>query len=174
MHVIPSGIVNISYAYTDYIRSKIPYRIPDITFTIFVKEFSLPTGYVSGTHTVFPYASCICSKTLPKSASSRSSLLMKNILGSEVPPEEVAAIFLEPIQGEGGYIVPPKGFFKMLRELADKHGITRFGSCTMPMDEALVQAAVDLSGRPYLVHNEPAGAPPSPWRSCPRLCDNWK
>jgi 4-aminobutyrate aminotransferase len=47
----------------------------------------------------------------------------KNILGSEVPPEEVAAIFLEPIQGEGGYIVPPKGFFKMLRELADKHGI---------------------------------------------------
>ncbi len=47
----------------------------------------------------------------------------KNILGSEVPPEEVAAIFFEPIQGEGGYIVPPKGFFKSLRELADKHGI---------------------------------------------------
>ena len=47
----------------------------------------------------------------------------ETLLGSEVPPEEVAAIFFEPIQGEGGYIVPPKGFFKMLRELADKHGI---------------------------------------------------
>lgn len=47
----------------------------------------------------------------------------KNILAREVPPEEVAAIFFEPIQGEGGYIVPPRGFFKELRKLADSHGI---------------------------------------------------
>jgi 4-aminobutyrate aminotransferase len=47
----------------------------------------------------------------------------RNILGREVPPEEVAAIFFEPIQGEGGYVVPPRNFFKGLRELADKHGI---------------------------------------------------
>ncbi|MDE1874187.1 MAG: aminotransferase class III-fold pyridoxal phosphate-dependent enzyme [Candidatus Micrarchaeota archaeon] len=47
----------------------------------------------------------------------------QNILKREVPPEEVAAIFFEPIQGEGGYIVPPRGFFKELRRLADKHGI---------------------------------------------------
>jgi imidazoleglycerol-phosphate dehydratase len=43
----------------------------------------------------------------------------------------------------------------------DKAGTRRFGDALIPMDETLVQAAVDLSGRPYLVHNEPAGAPPT-------------
>ncbi len=47
----------------------------------------------------------------------------RNILGKEVPPEEVAAIFFEPVQGEGGYIVPPMSFFKQLREMAGKYGI---------------------------------------------------
>jgi imidazoleglycerol-phosphate dehydratase len=42
----------------------------------------------------------------------------------------------------------------------DKASTRRFGSAVIPMDEALVSAAVDLSGRPYLVHNEPDGAPP--------------
>ena len=40
-----------------------------------------------------------------------------------VDPNEVAAIFFEPIQGEGGYIVPPRNFFPKLRKLADKYGI---------------------------------------------------
>lgn len=43
----------------------------------------------------------------------------------------------------------------------DKAGTRRFGDALIPMDETLVQAAVDLSGRPYLVHHEPAGAPPT-------------
>jgi len=43
----------------------------------------------------------------------------------------------------------------------DKAGTRRFGDALIPMDEALVQAAVDLSGRPYLVHREPDGAPPT-------------
>jgi len=43
-----------------------------------------------------------------------------------------------------------------LREaLGDKAGIRRFGDALVPLDEALVQAAVDLSGRPYVVHIEP-------------------
>ena len=43
----------------------------------------------------------------------------------------------------------------------DKAGTRRFGDAMIPMDECLVQAAVDLSGRPYLVHREPDGAPPT-------------
>ena len=42
--------------------------------------------------------------------------------------------------------------------LGDKHSIARFGDALVPLDEALVQAVVDVSGRPYLVHTgEPAG-----------------
>ena len=46
-----------------------------------------------------------------------------------------------------------------LREaLGDKRGIARFGDATVPLDEALAQAVVDVSGRPYFVHSgEPAG-----------------
>lgn len=42
--------------------------------------------------------------------------------------------------------------------LGDKRGIRRFGDATVPLDEALAQAVVDVSGRPYIVHSgEPAG-----------------
>jgi 4-aminobutyrate aminotransferase len=40
-----------------------------------------------------------------------------------MPPEEVAAIFVEPIQGEGGYVVPPKIFHQKLQELCHEFGI---------------------------------------------------
>jgi 4-aminobutyrate aminotransferase len=42
---------------------------------------------------------------------------------NNVPASEVAAILIEPIQGEGGYLVPPDGFLEGLRELCDRHGI---------------------------------------------------
>ena len=45
--------------------------------------------------------------------------LMKRIAA----PEEVAAIVVEPVMGEGGYIVPPDGWLQALRELCDRHGI---------------------------------------------------
>ena len=44
--------------------------------------------------------------------------------------------------------------------LGDKSGIARFGSAMVPLDETLVQAVVDLSGRPYVVHHEPDGMAP--------------
>jgi 4-aminobutyrate aminotransferase len=40
-----------------------------------------------------------------------------------VPPDEVAAVLVEPILGEGGYVVPPPAFFRHLRSLCDRHGI---------------------------------------------------
>ncbi len=46
----------------------------------------------------------------------------------------------------------------LLEALGDKRGITRYGDALVPLDEALAQAVVDISGRPYLVHSgEPTG-----------------
>ena len=47
----------------------------------------------------------------------------QKVLKTTLPPEEVAAIFVEPIQGEGGYIVAPPEFLKELRRICDQHGI---------------------------------------------------
>jgi len=45
------------------------------------------------------------------------------LFAGNVPASEVAGILVEPIQGEGGYLVPPDGFLEGLRELCDRHGI---------------------------------------------------
>jgi 4-aminobutyrate aminotransferase len=47
----------------------------------------------------------------------------EQILTKIIPPEDLAGILVEPIQGEGGYIVPTPGFFPALRRLCDKYGI---------------------------------------------------
>jgi imidazoleglycerol-phosphate dehydratase len=44
--------------------------------------------------------------------------------------------------------------------LGSKEGVRRFGDALVPLDETLVRVAVDLAGRPYLVHNEPEGLAP--------------
>ncbi|MGB9713470.1 MAG: acetyl ornithine aminotransferase family protein [Candidatus Bathyarchaeales archaeon] len=44
------------------------------------------------------------------------------VLQRYAPPEDVAALFFEPIQGEGGYVVPPPEYFQRIKKLADKHG----------------------------------------------------
>lgn len=58
-----------------------------------------------------------------------------------ISPDEVAAIVVEPIQGEGGYIVPPKAFLQGLRELTAQHGIV------LVCDE--VQSGMGRTGRMF-------------------------
>jgi 4-aminobutyrate aminotransferase len=62
-----------------------------------------------------------------------------------MPPEDCAAVLVEPIQGEGGYVVPSDGFFPALRRLCDKYGIL------MIVDE--VQSGVGRTGKWWAVEN---------------------
>jgi 4-aminobutyrate aminotransferase len=74
----------------------------------------------------------------------------ETVLRRIAPPDEVAAVFVEPIQGEGGYYVPPPGFLPALRALCDKHGFL------MVADE--VQTGMGRTGKLYAVehwHVEP-------------------
>jgi len=62
-----------------------------------------------------------------------------------VSPREVAAIFVEPVLGEGGYIVPPEGWLAYLRELCDEHGIL------LVADE--VQSGMGRTGRMWAIQH---------------------
>lgn len=50
-------------------------------------------------------------------------VIEEQLFKTTVPPEECAAIVVEPIQGEGGYVVPPASFLRTIRRIADKYGI---------------------------------------------------
>lgn len=71
--------------------------------------------------------------------------LEENILAHLVPAQDVAGIIIEPIQGEGGYIVPPLGFFPKLREICTRHGILLIA------DE--VQSGVGRTGKWWAIEN---------------------
>jgi len=62
-----------------------------------------------------------------------------------MPPEEFAAIFVEPIQGEGGYVVPDDAFLPRLREICDRHGII------MVADE--VQSGAGRTGKMWAIEH---------------------
>jgi 4-aminobutyrate aminotransferase len=69
----------------------------------------------------------------------------RTVFAHLTPPSDVAAIFVEPIQGEGGYLVPPAGWLAELRALCDEHGIL------LVADE--VQSGVGRTGRMWAVEH---------------------
>ncbi|HEY3412336.1 MAG TPA: acetyl ornithine aminotransferase family protein [Armatimonadota bacterium] len=73
-----------------------------------------------------PYGYCYrCAYNLkyPSCALHCVTTLDDSLFASTCPPDEVAAIIVEPIQGEGGYVIPPPGYLEALRELTRRHGI---------------------------------------------------
>ncbi|RJQ51853.1 MAG: acetyl ornithine aminotransferase family protein [Desulfobacteraceae bacterium] len=98
--------------------------------------------------THIPYAYCYrCFLNLgyPKCELSCVKWIEETLFRTTIPPEEVAAIFIEPIQGEGGYIVPPPGFHSALFDMAKKYGILYV------VDE--VQSGMGRTGRMFAMEH---------------------
>ena len=70
-----------------------------------------------------PYPKGPESRTDPKFGRRAVEQIEETLFKRTAPPDEVAAIFVEPIQGEGGYHVPPPDFLPALRDLCDRYGI---------------------------------------------------
>ena len=87
--------------------------------TIYRAGFApLPSGiYVAP----FPYAFNL--NMAEEQASQYALQQLEYLLASQTAPKETAAILIESVLGEGGYVVPPASFMKGLREICDKHGI---------------------------------------------------
>ena len=81
--------------------------LPGVSHVPYPNPYRCPAGHRSPEC----LCDCICTGFIEK------------LFSTAVPPDEVAAIVVEPIQGEGGYIVPPPGFLGRLRQIADRHGI---------------------------------------------------
>jgi 4-aminobutyrate aminotransferase len=78
------------------------------------------------THVRYPYAYRGCSGGPQEEeafALGCARYIEEKLFKTMLPPEEVAAIFVEPIQGEGGYVVAPTVFMRELRRICDRHGI---------------------------------------------------
>src|SRR5437879_1438548 len=94
-------------------------------------------------HVPYPRGCKQCEDTVAGCACVRQ--IEDTVLKRVAPPDEVAAIFVEPIQGEGGYFVSPRGFLPALRELCDKHGIL------LVVDE--VQSGMGRTGKMFAVEH---------------------
>jgi 4-aminobutyrate aminotransferase len=78
-------------------------------------------------------------------AMSCARFIEEKLFKTTLPPEEVAAIFVEPVQGEGGYVVAPTPFMRELRRICDRHGIL------LVVDE--VQSGIGRTGKWFAVEH---------------------
>ncbi|MGO8718796.1 MAG: acetyl ornithine aminotransferase family protein [Acidobacteriaceae bacterium] len=100
------------------------------------------------THIRYPYAYRGCSGGPQEEeafALGCARFIEEKLFKTTMPPEEVAAIFVEPIQGEGGYVVAPTIFMRELRKICDRHGIL------LVVDE--VQSGVGRTGKWWAVEH---------------------
>ncbi len=95
-------------------------------------------------HVPFPRGCQQCSANLAVGCACVRQI-EETVMTRVAPPEEVAAIFVEPIQGEGGYHVAPPGFLRALRALCDRHGIL------LVADE--VQSGMGRTGKMFAVEH---------------------
>ena len=102
--------------------------LPEVTHVPYAYCFRCPF------HLEYPACDVFCVKYIDET-------IFKKI----APPEEVAAIFVEPVQGEGGYIVPPKKFMPALRVLCNKYDI-------LLVDDE-VQSGMGRTGRMFAIEH---------------------
>ena len=92
------------------------------------------------------YANCYrCANRTDSGCCLDSLNQIEDLFKRTVPPQEVAAIIVEPIQGEGGYIVPPPEFHRGLKQIAEKHGILYI------VDE--VQSGMGRTGKMFAIEH---------------------
>jgi len=98
------------------------------------------------THVPYGYCyRCPFKLTFPNCSYHCIDFIDDHVLQKYIPPEEVAAFLFEPIQGEGGYVVPPPEYFQRLKKLADKYGI-------LMMDDE-VQAGMGRTGKWFAIEH---------------------
>ncbi|MFA5031744.1 MAG: acetyl ornithine aminotransferase family protein [bacterium] len=97
-------------------------------------------------HVHYPYCyRCPFNLKYPECDFSCIKYIEDEVLKRVAPPHDVAAMFVEPIQGEGGYIVPPDGYLKKLKALLEKHGI-------LYVDDE-VQAGIGRTGKMFAIEH---------------------
>jgi 4-aminobutyrate aminotransferase len=102
-------------------------------------------------HVPFGYCyRCEFGKEYPSCELFCVSAIERDLFARQIDPADVAAIFVEPVQGEGGYVVPPDGYLAALRALCDKYGIL------LVCDE--IQCGIGRTGRMFA--SEHAGVEP--------------
>ena len=98
-------------------------------------------------HVAYGYCyRCEYGKTFPSCGIFCVDTIEKDLLSRHLAPSDVAAIFVEPVQGEGGYVLPPPGWLTAERALCDRHGIL------MVADE--VQCGVGRTGKMWACDHE--------------------
>ena len=98
-------------------------------------------------HVAYGYCyRCEYGKSFPSCGIFCVDIIEQDLFARHLDPKDVAAIFVEPLQGEGGYILPPPGWLAALRALCDRHGIL------LVMDE--VQSGIGRTGRMFACEHE--------------------